>query len=176
MSVTTPQFEIPSEMRVVAQRSIEQANLAFENYMRMTWDASSRFEARVEESQADVQEVGNKTMNFVLHNITLTFEFCQRVVQVKEPAELLRLLNDFIQSQMQILSEQVKNLGLALSKVAMDGMKDLGETASKTAMSVKDLGETATKTAMKNVKDLSEAATKTAKEGMRDLGETAEAA
>ena len=91
--------------------------------MRMTWDASSRFEARVEESQADVQEVGNKTMNFVLHNITSTFEFCQRFVQVKEPAELLRLLNDFIQSQMQILSEQVRNLGLALSKVAIEGIK-----------------------------------------------------
>ena len=122
-SITTPQFEIPSEMRVMAQRSVEQAKLAFENYMRMTWDASSRFEARVGESQADVQEVGNKTMNFVLHDITVTFEFCQRFVQVKGPAELLGLLNDFIQSQMQIMSEQIKDLGLALSRVAMDGMK-----------------------------------------------------
>ena len=127
-SITTPQFEIPSELRVVAQRSIEQAKLAFENYMRMTWDASLRFEARVEESQADVQEVGNKTMNFVLHNITLTFEFCQRLVQVKGTAELLGLLNDFIQSQMQIMSEQIKDLGLTLSKVAMDGMKGSKES------------------------------------------------
>ena len=62
------------------------------------------------------------------------------------------------------------------TKAAMDSLKDLGETASKTAMSVKDLGETAAKTAVKNVKDLSEAATKTAKEGMKDLGEIAEAA
>ena len=114
-------------------------------------------------------------MNFVLHNITLTFEFCQKFVQLKEPAELLRLLNDFIQSQMQILSEQVKNLGLALSKVAMDGMKDLGRDCQQNCHEREGLGETATKTAMKNVKDLSEAATKTAKEGMKDLGETAEA-
>ena len=85
---------------------------------------------------------------------------------------------------------QVKDLGEATTKAAMDSLNDLGETASKTAMSVKDLGETATKTALKNVKDLSEAATKTAlknvkdlseaatktaKEGIKELGESAEA-
>jgi hypothetical protein len=36
ITVTPPQFEIPGEMRVVAERSIEQAKLAFDNYMRMT--------------------------------------------------------------------------------------------------------------------------------------------
>ena len=66
--------------------------------------------------------------------------------------------------------------GEAGTKAATYSLKDLGDTASKTPMSVQDLGETATKTAMKNMKDLSEAAAKTTKEGMKDLGETAEAA
>ena len=122
-NITTPQFEIPSEMRVMAQRSIEQARLVFEKYMQMTWDASSTFDARVETGQVDVQGVRNKTINFVLQNITMTFEFYQRFVQVKDSEGLLRLLNDFIQSQMQNLSEQMKDLGLALSRMAMDGMK-----------------------------------------------------
>ena len=37
--------------------------------------------------------------------------------------EFARLLNDFLQSQTQVLSEQVKDLGETLSKVAMDGLK-----------------------------------------------------
>ena len=127
-SVTTPQLDIPSEIRVVAQRSIEQAKLAFDSYMRVTRDASSTFRARVEESQVGVQEVKNKTMNFVLRNITLSFEFCQRFVQVKDAERLLRLLNDFIQSQMQIMSDQMKDLGLALSKVAMESTKSSNES------------------------------------------------
>ena len=127
-SITTPQIDIPSEIRVVAQRSIEQAKLAFDSYMRVTWDASSTFQARVEESQVGVQEVKNKTMNFVLRNITLSFEFCQRFVQVTDAERLLRLLNDFIQSQMQIMSEQMKDLGLALSKVAMESTKSSNES------------------------------------------------
>jgi hypothetical protein len=127
-NITSPQFDVPCEIRVVAQRSIEQAKLAFDSYMRVTRDASSTFEARVEESQVGVQEVKNKTMNFVLRNITLSFEFCQRFVQVKDAERLLRLLNDFIQSQMQIMSEQMKDLGLALSKVAMESTKSSNES------------------------------------------------
>ena len=108
-NITTPQFEIPSEMRVVAQRNMKEARLVFENYMRMTWDASSTFDPRVEKGQLDVKRVRNKTIDFVLQTITVTFEFCQRFVQVRDSAGLLRLLNDFIQSQMQILSEQMKD-------------------------------------------------------------------
>jgi hypothetical protein len=66
ITVTPPQFEIPGEMRVVAERSIEQAKLAFDNYMRMTWDASSTFQAKAEANQVDVQAVRNKTMNFIV--------------------------------------------------------------------------------------------------------------
>ena len=173
--ITRP-FEIPKEMRAVAEQSVEQAKLAFNNYLQAAQEAVSAFDQWVRASQLGAQGVSKKAMNFAERNVLWSFEFAQKIVQAKDIQELIRTQTEFVQSQMQVLSEQVKVLGEAATKAIMDGLKDLGETASKTAMSVKDLGETATKTAMKNVKDLSEAATKTAKEGMRDLGETAEAA
>jgi hypothetical protein len=127
ITVTPPQFEIPGEMRVVAERSIEQAKLAFDNYMRMTWDASSTFQAKAEANQVDVQAVRNKTMNFIVQNMTLSFEFCQRLVQVKEAEELLRLVNGFLKSQMQTLNEQMMDLGVTLTKMAMSSTKDSQE-------------------------------------------------
>lgn len=48
---TTPQLEIPSEMRAVAERSIQRAKLAFDNYIRATEGAASMVEERVEASQ-----------------------------------------------------------------------------------------------------------------------------
>jgi hypothetical protein len=126
-SITTPQFEIPTEMRVVAQRSIEQARLAFDNYMRMTWNASSTLQVQVEANQIDVQAVRNKTMNFIVKNMTLSFEFCQRLSQVKEAGELLRLVNDFLKSQMETLNEQMIDLSMTLTKVAMSSTKDSQE-------------------------------------------------
>ena len=172
----TRSFEIPKEMRAVAEQSVEQAKLAFKNYLQAAQEFVSPLDQWVKASQVGAQDLCNKAMNFAQCNVLSAFEFAQKVVQAKDIQELIQTQTEFVQSQMQVLSEQVKDLGEAATKAAMDSLKDLGETASKTAMSVKDLGETAAKTAMKNVKDLSEAATKTAKEGMKDLGEIAEAA
>jgi hypothetical protein len=126
-SSTTPEFEIPSEIRIVAQRSIEQAKLAFDNYMRVTRDASSSFQAQVEADQVDVQALRNTTMNFIVQNMTLSFGFCQRIVQVRDAGELLRLLNDFLKSQMQTLNEQMMDLGVTLSKLAMSATESSQE-------------------------------------------------
>ena len=112
---TTPQLEIPSEMRAVAERSIQRAKLAFDNYIRATEGAASMVEERVEASQVGAQEVGKKAMEFALRNAISAFEFAQKIVQAKSIMEFARLLNDFLQSQTQVLSEQVKDLGETLS-------------------------------------------------------------
>jgi len=119
----TPQFEIPREMRVMAERSIEQAKLAFENYIRVTQEAASAFEDRVEASQAGAQSSSKKAMNLALQNLTRAFEFAPKIVQAQNVMECMKLLNDFLESQMHVLSEQVKEFGETLSKVAMDSMK-----------------------------------------------------
>jgi phasin len=173
---TTRPIEIPKEMRAVAERSVEQAKLAFDNYIHAAQEAVSTFEQWVKASQVGAQGITKKAMSFAECNVLSAFEFAQKIVQAKDIQEFIRMQTEFVQSQIQVLSEQVKELGETATKVAMDRLKDLGESATKTAASAKDLGETATKAVMKNVKELSETATKAATESVKDLGETAEAA
>ena len=149
---TTP-FEIPNEMRAVAEQSVEQAKLAFNSYIQAAQEAVSTFEQWVKASQVGAQGITKKAMSFAERNVLSAFEFAQKIVQAKDIQELVRMQTEFVQSQIQVLSEQVKDLG-ETATTAMESVKDVGETATKTAMkSVKDLGETATKAAMKNVKD-----------------------
>ena len=89
----------------------------------MIEEATSAFEERLEASQTGAQDVGKKAMNFALQNATSAFDFAQKIVQARNVMEFIQLLNDFLQSQMQVLSEQVKEFGETLSKVAMDSMK-----------------------------------------------------
>ena len=173
--ITRP-FEIPKEIRAVAEQSVEQAKLAFNNYLQAAQEAVSAFDQWVKASSVGAQDVYNKAMKFAQRNVLSAFEFAEKIVQAKDIKELIETQTEFVQSQMQVLSEQVKDLGEATTKTAMDSLKDLGETASKTVKSVQDMGETATKTAIKNVKGLSETATKIAEEGVKNLGETGEAA
>ena len=157
----TRSFEIPKEMRAVAEQSVEQAKLAFTNYLQAAQEAVSTFDQWVKASQVSTQGLRNKAMKFAQRNVLSAFEFAEKIVQAKDIKELIETQTEFVQSQMQVLSEQVKDLGEIATKAAADSLKDLAESATNTA---------------KSVKDLSEAATKTAKEGMKDLGETAEAA
>ena len=173
---TTRPIEIPKEMRAVAEQSVEQTKLAFDNYIHAAQEAVSTFEQWVKASQVGAQGITKKAMSFAECNVLSAFEFAQKIVQAKDIQEFIRMQTEFVQSQIQVLSEQVKELGETATKVAMDSLKGLGEGVTKTAASAKDLGETATRAVMKNVKELSETATKTATENVKDLGETAEAA
>jgi phasin len=123
-AMNTQQFDIPSEMRAVAERSIERAKHAFDTYIRAAQEAVGAVEQRVESGHVDAQEVGKRAMHSALRNAVTTFEFAQKIVQAKSISEFIRLLNDYLQSQMQIMSDQVKDLGETLSWTAADSIKD----------------------------------------------------
>lgn len=126
MTTSMTQLEVPQELRVAAARSLEQAKLTFDAYMRVAEEAASMFEKRIEGGQVGTREVGKKAIAFALQNATASFEFAQKIAQAKDVSEFVRLLNDFLQSQMKVLSEQVNDLGETLSKVAA-GSKNLSK-------------------------------------------------
>ena len=122
MATGMTELEVPYELRVAAARSLEQAKLTFDAYMRVTEEAASMFEKRIEGGQVGTKEAGKKAINFALQNATAAFEFAQKIAQAKDVPEFVRLLNEFLQSQMKVLSEQVKDLGDTLGRVAAGSM------------------------------------------------------
>jgi phasin len=122
MSASPLQFEIPNEMRAVAERSVEQAKAAFQQLLQAAQEAVSTLEERVTASQLGALDISKKAMSFAERNVLSAFEFAQKVVQTKDTQELVRMQTEFVQSQMQALSEQVKDLG-EVSKAAMDSKK-----------------------------------------------------
>ena len=118
MTTSVTQLEIPHELRIAAARSLEQAKLTFDAYMRVTEEAASMFEKRVEGGQVGTVAVGKKAIDFALQNATAAFEFAQKIAQAKDVPEFVRLLNEFLQAQMKVLSDQVSDLGETLSRVA----------------------------------------------------------
>jgi phasin len=120
---TTPPFEIPVEMRAAAERSVEQAKMAFNNYMQAAQEAVSTFEERIKASQVGAQGMSKKAMNFAERNVITAFEFAQKVVQAKDIQELVRMQTEFVQTQMQVLSEQIKDLGETATRTAMESVK-----------------------------------------------------
>ena len=109
MAVLSPEFEFPNEMRAVAERSVEQVKLAFN--MRAAEEAVSSVGKRVEASEIGALDISKKAMHFAEHNVLSAFEFTHGVIRAKDIQELIWMQTKFIQSQMQVLSEQVQGPG-----------------------------------------------------------------
>jgi phasin len=110
-------------MRALAERSVEQAKVAFQQLMQAAEEAVSTLDERSETSQVDALDIAKKAMTFAERNVLSAFELAQKITQTKDIQQLVRMQTEFLQSQMQALGEQVKDLGETISKAAMNSKK-----------------------------------------------------
>ena len=62
-------------------------------------------------------------MGFAERNVLSAFEFAEKLFQAKDIRELVQTQTEFVQSQMQALTGQAKDLGETVSKAAMGSVK-----------------------------------------------------
>jgi phasin len=118
---TTPQFEIPEEMRAFAEHSVEQAKAAFDKFISAAHDTVNTLEGRAKSAQANAKDVREKAMAYAEENVGNAFAFAQKAVRAKDVNDLMKLQADYIRTQMLVLSEQAKELGEAATKHTMGG-------------------------------------------------------
>jgi len=117
-----PPFGVPSDMRALAEQSVEQAKVAFNTFINAAHDAVSRMEGQAKAAQAGARDVGDKAIAYAEQNVAAAFDFAQKVVRASSPQELLRLQTEYVQAQMQALGDQAKDLGETATRSVMTGV------------------------------------------------------
>ena len=112
----TPPFEIPTDMRKMTEQSMEQVRTAINGYLQF-------FQRAVPGNVMGGSELSNKILGYAERNVANAFEFAQKLVQVKDVQDLAKLQMEFIQSQMQAMTEQAKDLSETTTKLVMDSLK-----------------------------------------------------
>ena len=113
---TTPRFEILTGMRKMTEQSMEQVRTAINGYLQF-------FQRAVPGNVMGGSELSNKILGYAERNVASTFEFAQRLVQVRDIQGLVSLQIEFVQAQMQALTEQAKDLSETATKALMDAAK-----------------------------------------------------
>jgi phasin len=116
----TDRFELPPDMKAFAEKSVEQAKQAFDGFVSAAHQAVSALEGQTETARQSAKDVTAKAMTFAQKNIASSFEFMQKLVQAKDFQEVLKLQTDYVKTQMQVLTEQAKELGESTAKAAKD--------------------------------------------------------
>jgi phasin len=111
-------FEIPAEMRNVAEQSVVQARQAFDSFMDAAQKAATKLEEQAAVVQAGAKGTSEKIMSYAERNIAASFDFAQRLARAKDVQEIAKLQQEFMQAQMKALTEQAQDLGQTVAQSA----------------------------------------------------------
>jgi phasin len=115
---SSTRFEIPADMRALAEKSVEQAKQAFDIFISTAQHAVSTAENQAASVQVGVKEVGELALGFAERNIASSFEFAQKLLRAKEPKDVMALHAEFVNSQIATLTDQAKELSKRAAKMA----------------------------------------------------------
>lgn len=114
-------FEIPAEMRAMAEKSVEQARQAFDSFVSAAKQAVTTAESHAKDAQTGAKEAGTLAMQFAERNMASSFDYAQKLVHAKDAQEVMALQAEYTKQQIAALTEQAKELGQKASKVTGQG-------------------------------------------------------
>jgi phasin len=117
-SMTNPTYQIPTEVREFAEKSVEQARKAFEGFSGAAQKAIAAVDTSAIPAAAGVKEVGATALGYAEANVKAAFDLATKLVQAKDVQEVLTLQTEFAKKQFEAFQEQTKELGAAFTKAA----------------------------------------------------------
>jgi phasin len=116
-------FEIPKEMRSMAEASFNQARAAFEKFLSSAHQTAGSIEERGASARAGAKDISAKAVAYAEKNVQASLDYAQSLLHAKDLTEVMRLHSEFIQAQMRSLAEQASEMGQLVSRAAMDAAK-----------------------------------------------------
>jgi phasin len=116
-------FEIPKDMRSMAEASVDQARKAFEKFVATAHETAGSIEQRGASVRAGAKDIGAKAMSYAEKNVQASLDYAQSLLHAKDLPEMMRLHGDYVQAQMRALAEQASEFGQIVSRAAMDAAK-----------------------------------------------------
>ena len=119
-----PQMEIPEQVRDMAERNVEQARSAYNQFMdmaRQVQDLMNKSSGAMAESVAEIQA---RALRFAEENVEAGFQFASELARARDITEHLEIQSRHAQKQMQTYARQAQELGRMLGEL---GQKTQGK-------------------------------------------------
>jgi phasin len=116
-------FEIPKEMRSMAESSFEQARKAFEKFVSTAQQTAGTMEERGETVRAGAKDFNARAISYAEKNVQASLDYAESLLKAKDMADIMRLHTEYVQAQMRTLAEQATEMGQIVSRAAIDAAK-----------------------------------------------------
>ena len=122
-----PSFEIPPELRDFAEKNVEQARVAYGQFMDFLTNAMGAWANTSGAEMTGFKAVQDKAIAFAKENAERSFTLASELARAKDIQEVLTLQSRYAQTQMQTFGIQAQQLSWLMA----DAMRDLQQPRSK---------------------------------------------
>jgi hypothetical protein len=126
MKQSTP-FEIPRQVREAADRTLEQAQAAFEQVMDATHKAVSSAEGTAKSLGADAADISRQALAFAEENVAASFDLAAKLARARTVEEVASLQREYVEKLMAAATEQSRHLGNMVGRAASASTRKSGK-------------------------------------------------
>jgi phasin len=116
-------FEIPEQMRQMAEETVGQARKAVEDILDATQKAVASAEGSAKTVGDGVADLSRQSLAFIEQNVSASFELAARLVQARTVEEMAALQQEFVRAQMAVAADQSKTLSAMAGRAAGEATK-----------------------------------------------------
>lgn len=116
-------FEIPEQMRKMAEQSVEQARNTYAQFMDAMVNAQNMWLSSMPTNAATdgFREVQNLGVKFARENSDAALNLASDLSKAKDFTEILSIQSQYAQKQMQTLTQQGQQMAQAMTSMAQKG-------------------------------------------------------
>jgi len=116
-------FEIPKEMRSMAEASFAQGRKTLEKFLENAQAATGTLEERGATVRAGAKDIGAKAVANAEKNVQASLDYAEQLLHAKDLPEVMRLHSEYVQTQMRSLAEQASEMGQIMGRAAMEAAR-----------------------------------------------------
>ena len=130
-TVTKATEQVAEQVASFAQKTLDQAQGAFEKVSEVAHGNVQLFDAAANAYKNRVTDIQLKTMEFAQLNMNAGFAFARKFFAVRDPSEAMTLQQAFLKDQAETLQRQASELGELSMALAKESIKPVQETMTK---------------------------------------------
>jgi phasin len=112
-----PSFEIPAQVREMAEKNVEQARQAYGQFLDMAKKAQDMMTQSTGAVADSALEVQGKAMRYTQDNLDTSFRMAAELARARDLKEALEIQSRYAERQMRTYAEQSQDLGRLMAEV-----------------------------------------------------------
>src|SRR5829696_1353992 len=106
-------FQVPEEMRTMAERSLTQTRQALDSFLGAARRTAETMEQTTEKVQASSKDMAQRTLSLAEQNIRTSLDYAERLVRAKDLQVAAQIQSEFVRSQIEAMQTRTPSFGSA---------------------------------------------------------------